>query len=353
MKRESPLYQARPHLFGLSRQAPDESALPERIKTPGSEPERITAEDVAEAEVDIYLDELEGLSLKIVEASAEPENDNLFGLMYDARRNAVHVFEADMLAGLKSLYGTSKRAFTGNIGGTGQSAGVMSTAEGQIMTLSMQPIHAPGVVMLIKRIGLLIDSDASVEVLVSGIESPVVVVASADTPSYYTFPEPVRVSLAELDALTASYSAAGFRPLNNSTSCGCTTNDALLAEYFAGALNEPANGILLDVSIVCDETGVLTANYDASIVMQDTFAYACRYKAGELLIEGIMSSTQINRYTMLDREHLWGKRNHYRSLYQDRINWLVGSDGVDTSYSSCFRCNSQKTASSGYGQILI
>jgi hypothetical protein len=341
MERKSILLTEHPFLFGLSRTEPAQG-----ITT-------LSAEAVTKADVDIYLDEIEGLNVRVVAASNDGDLDT-FSLMSNARRNAIRTLEADLLAGLSSLYGTVKRRYEGSVGGLGQSQGLVDTYDGQLVTFSMRPKEAPGAVALIKKVGLLIDRSTSVEVLVTGSDTPVLVVATADTPSFTVLAKPILVRLDQIEHLTASYAASGFQPRHNLTSCGCSAMDTVLADYFENVYNQPANGVLLDMEISCDESQVLTANYDASLAMQDTLAYAARFKAAELLIEGIISTTNLNRYVMLDREHLWGKRNHYRKEYTDRLTWLVGADGIDTSYSACYPCRaSRNDPGFQFGTILI
>ena len=38
----------------------------------------------------------------------------------------------------------------------------------------------------------------------------------------------------------------------------------------------------------------------------------------------------------MNKEYLWGKRNHFRASYEGRINYLAAS--IDISSSSCFIC---------------
>jgi hypothetical protein len=340
MKLTSILYQEHPHLFGLSRKAPQ------------AMPSGLTNLDITESDVDIFLDELEGLNLKVVEASRDTQAGNLWELMHGVRRNAVHMLESDMLTAMLTLYGTSRQRFAGTIGGTG-STGLVQAHAGQELGMRLVPKPGTGANLVIKRIGLLLDSDARVEVSISGVTGSFEVVASADTPSFVVLPTPVSISLDQVDAVTVSYLAGSFSARNNIISCGCTTQDGIMLGYFSTSGATPANGLMLDAEIFCDSRNVITRNFDASAEIEATLGYAARFKAGELLVEGIVASGAINRYTMLDREHLWGKRNHFRKEYQDRITWLVGSDGVDISLSACYPCKVKENDALPLGHILI
>jgi hypothetical protein len=67
--------------------------------------------------------------------------------------------------------------------------------------------------------------------------------------------------------------------------------------------------------------------------------YATWYKAGELLIEDVLKQPDVNRYTTMAREYLWGKRNHFRKEYENRIIYLAAV--IDVMASNCYVCREQ------------
>ena len=66
-------------------------------------------------------------------------------------------------------------------------------------------------------------------------------------------------------------------------------------------------------------------------------ASAIRYKAGFYIIEKILASGNINRYTMTDRERLMGKKNTYIKEYNTYIDWIA--QNVNTNINDCLICN--------------
>lgn len=97
-----------------------------------------------------------------------------------------------------------------------------------------------------------------------------------------------------------------------------------------------AHGLVLDVSIACNTGGIFCKEYDGEEAVAVTMAYAVWFRAGELLIEEVLKAPDVNRFTTQGREYLWGKRNHFRSEYQDRIRYLSAVINVGT--SNCYVC---------------
>ena len=94
----------------------------------------------------------------------------------------------------------------------------------------------------------------------------------------------------------------------------------------------------MDVQIKCETGTLICREYDGNDAIALVTAFAIQYKAGELVIENVMNSGEVNRFTMLRNEQLWGKRNHFRKEYFDRIDYL--SKVIDVSSSDCFICRS-------------
>lgn len=288
------------------------------------------APEIQESETGLYLDELDDLNLRVVEA-AKP-NAALLALMEASRRDAYGQLETDIIAGLQSLNGPQVGKYIGSIGGNGAYQGVVDVPSGTELALTLYPRHGKNTTLVIKRIGLLLASSATVSVHISTETAPFEVVALADTPSYYTFATPLRVQLGDYcdtsNPIRINYTAAGFLARNNSTSCGCTAMDNRLLEFFGNIIKQPANGILLDIEVGENEAQVIIDGYTTNAAVANTIGYALRFKAAELLVERIINTDAINRFTLMDQQFLWGKRNEFRKNYQDRINWLISPDGL-------------------------
>lgn len=325
------------NIFGLSAKAP------ECFTTETA----ITKAEIETSDSGLYLDELDDLNLNMAGAAFDCSEGNIFELMDKAKKNALLELQTSLLAGLS---GTAKQRRTPFIGliGSEASKGTVAASDGDVLRLILKPTLPKSVILKIKRIGLLLDSDAVVQVNIPTTGQAFEVVTAARTPSYYQFPkgEELIINLSDeygtANQVEFNYTVQGFRPLANLASCGCGQRDQVLGAFFEGGsiISQQANGILLDVEITCDPKNVIILNYEQNPAASAVLAKSALLKTAELLIERINSSDNINRYTMLDSQYLWGKRNHFRKEYQDRISWLLTSEGLDLSKDSCFVCKS-------------
>ena len=78
------------------------------------------------------------------------------------------------------------------------------------------------------------------------------------------------------------------------------------------------------------------AEYKATEAIAVTMAHAVRFKAGYLLIEEVLKSPDVNRFTTMDRTYLWGKRNHFDKDNMNRIAYLT--ETIDVYAFNCFVC---------------
>ncbi|TJY63820.1 hypothetical protein FAZ19_16260 [Sphingobacterium alkalisoli] len=142
---------------------------------------------------------------------------------------------------------------------------------------------------------------------------------------------------------------SGF-PRDNKATCSCGGSEAVLKSYLSiggvfaasvGSLTTDhssvyANGIFLEAKIDCTSKESICNLLELDETK--TIAHAIAYKAQEVLIEELMGSGNINRFTMLSKEHLWGKRNHFKKEFDTRILWLAQTYPFDQ-VNDCVGCS--------------
>jgi len=321
--------------------------------------------DVSEGKSDIYLDELEGLNLKLIESASDCESGSLWDMMSKSRENATKQFKTDLLTAISVNYTPKRPAFSGIIGSTQFTRTLALTTNQALLKVTPYPIV--GGYMTIKQIGLLFNASASFNISVYSNEdetTPIAVypvTSTANSLQYVTLTTPLKLPLWSklIDGLEYYfvYDLTGaYLPKDNKSDCGCGggSQKTLFKNWVnvKGSVgNSPAlfstftdttelNGLILDASFTC-ETSRIICSEDSPLdfendAMAMNYAYAIRAKAGEMLIEMILASGEINRFTMLDREVLWGKRNRYRALYEEWIGWI--SNNLQVIESDCLMC---------------
>lgn len=295
----------------------------------------LTSAQITQSDSGLRITDTDTLNLKLADALDDCGPDSIWPLLAKARKNALEDFYTDLLAGISSLNDAKFTPFRGNIGQEDYK-GIIPTSNGQVITTTLAPNELPGAVLKLTEIGLLVDSNVDVSVKIPGLATPVIVVCSADTPSYATLPTPVLIPL-EGKALNFTYVISNFSPYNNKLNCNCSVMQQRMNAYLPNLVDKPANGLLLKAELTCNPLHLITENADQMPAIYRVMATALTNKALEKTVELIQNSGVVDRYTMMESQYLWGKRNSYRKEYQDRINWLVSVDGFDMSLSSCYK----------------
>lgn len=145
-----------------------------------------------------------------------------------------------------------------------------------------------------------------------------------------------------------------FFPKDTALGCGCNGSDKDLLETYADIRgvsftnqetpnvfsgDEFSHGIVMNVEIICKATDLICRNYKQNDNISIASNYAIRFKANEMLIEKIFASNNVNFYTMMKSEYLWGKRNHFRKQYEERIQYIASE--IDPSLSDCMSCKAK------------
>jgi predicted nucleotidyltransferase len=131
-----------------------------------------------------------------------------------------------------------------------------------------------------------------------------------------------------------------FLPKNNKSSCGCGTDNKKAYErwltfngaYGTDILDLPSfgtsndlvlNGVAVKVDLKCRMSEIICTDEHPMDFLNDgnamNMAYAIRFKAGIRLFEQLLSSDQINRFTLLNRDHALNKIREWSEIYQRYI----------------------------------
>lgn len=327
-----------------------------------------------------YLDETEGLSLNLIDAAADCEHGSVWDMMDKARSNATLSFKGDMMAKLLTTYKHKRKPFSGMMGGTEFKNSI--EISGTYAGVQVHCQNIIGGIMSVKRIGLCFDSTVDFTLYVyDNLTNDVIdsfeVHANANALTWYNLASPLNLDMNnsgnENPRYYFIYEKETFKPKDVKASCGC--GGGHYAYYFnpekpvyrsfppyekyrwsefvmlTGSVGDSIadrenwsntqylNGLILDVDFKCKIQDLLckdALDFDTN-ENAAAMAEAIQVRSAAYLIDSILASGNINRYTMTDRERLMGKKNSYVSQYGKIVEWLAQNINIGT--NDCLACN--------------
>lgn len=332
--------------------------------------------DANTSKSELYLDELEGLNLDLANSINDCEQGSLWDIMERARENAIKTTKADVMAGLLQLHTYKRNPFSGNIGDPRFSKSLDLTNNYYGVRLFCANII--GGIAQLKRIGLIMDSNALFNISIfDDINEYAIatyqVVSQPNQLTWFNLPSPLNLDMNNYSSSYPNYyivyEKAAFKPKDCKWSCGCggaypyyfntksprfTTGEKFRwGEYvmptgISGSdIGERENwgtdgytyGLILDMEFKCkvDELVCKDQLDFQSNPLAFSLASAIRFKAGAFLLDSILASGQINRFTMTDRERLMQKKNTYTEQYSKFLQYLVQQTNIKA--NDCLKCN--------------
>lgn len=329
-------------------------------------------EDFNESTSGEFIDELDGFNLKIASGADDCARGGLWDRLEKARDGAIVDTKKDLLSCIGKEYKSKYDLFSGQLGDT-------AFKDYQNLTQSFAgikifPNQLKGGVFILKRLGILVNNSVVVTVDVYKRNGNPEIGDSTLVASYTT-PGAVTGGVLTWNALSTplelpmwSYNGridyyivlrldGTFQPVDNRRDCGCggverpyltwidfrgvRGNDATNLNSF----NETTsiNGLVLDAEMKC-KTAEIICNSERPLDFEnDTFAQqianAVRFRAAVRMYNDILSSDQINRYTMLSREELMSWVKFWDSSYGQCIEYLCSIASIDA--NGCLECRDQ------------
>lgn len=331
-------------------------------------------EEFNEGLSDITLDQLEGFPfLSAIKASANCEAGGLWDMMAGARTEAEMQFKADLMACVQSNLTMRRNNFKGIIGDIAFNS-TLSLTEDQA-GIAFKPYPIDGGYYVVERIGLAFNTTQPITVKVYSSEDTTVEIASYDMATAANNLQWVALSPALKLPLWSTrttqleyyfvYELTGvYLPKNIRIDCGCgKTSDTSWKNWGsikgikgADATDYPnytgtkeLNGLLLDVKFVCEATRLICSDEFPLDFENDgramQMAYAIRFKAAEIVVQKVLDSDEINRYTLMKREALYGKREHFRKKYEDWVAYLC--ENTEVTNTDCLMCKTNNQVAKG------
>ena len=339
----------------------------------------------------IFLDEVEGLHLRLILSGANCEEGSMWDLMARARANAVKQFKSDLLACMISQSRLKREPFSGTIGDYSKFTKNI-TAGTTFAGLRVRIADIIGGVATLRRVGLLFNTTGLKDITIYDTTGELVATITnlptiANKISWTTLPSPITLPT---DTPTRThtdynfvYTVDGNLPKDMKVHCGCGSgykpywnslhpsysvpqdkgnfkwaNFAMVAGIKGNAIanlgsdndwntQEYTNGIALDIHFGCNvETSICNESLDyTSDPYALAMAYAIRYKAAEMLVQNILTNPDPSYYTTAAPEILKSFIPKYRKEYENRVYDYLCTELVDPAninrYSDCHTCKDE------------
>lgn len=277
-----------------------------------------------------------------------------------AKDTAITQLQDDIVAGLEVKYKSSKGSFFGTIGRS-QYAGNLQASKA-FQFLKVEPNGKTDAVINFKKARVYSSASGGskfhIMASINGDdpesiwELPITLVANnavVITPS-----SPMLLPM-DQNGQSVTYFFAwetvnGSVPKDNKIDCNCPNGGAGFENYVHAvggqtdamidanqvSTDNKAHGVVIDVEIKCMASNFICREYNDKNAIAVVSKWAVAYKANEFLIERILGSPEVNKYTLMSREYLYGKRNHFRSEYATRLQYIL--DTIDVAKTDCFIC---------------
>jgi hypothetical protein len=324
--------------------------------------------DYSVSKSDLFVDELDGLELKMIDADIECGDDDIWNKMSRAVENSKIEFRKDFMKCLGENTGKRRKPFFGSIGLTEWTKSVVIGSN--YVGVRLSGTNLKGAEFTLNGIKTLMDTTTTftIEVYNNLQATPLVTlnninaIADTITPNVLA-PDPLLtfpLYSEECDYLEyyVIYQPVGFAPRNNDITCGCSKRpewekwieaDGIYGDAIVDRdnwfLEGFAYGLFLDVSFICNSSELICGGTNADLDFENdelamSIAYAIRYAAGRSLIDNILGSGRINRYTMLPSETLWNLRNHFSERYDHCVLYVCQE--TDISRNDCLMCDDKR-----------
>jgi hypothetical protein len=319
------------------------------------------------SESGLYLDELPGISLRILNATGG--NNTLLEKMENARENAINAFKVDVLKEILKTKEPARSKFVGDIGGKSFTSKLSSDTYHGLRMYS----DITGGSFNLRAVTLILDTTGAVNLnIYTGPDdedgaTPIHTIALtslAGRPKYNAI-TPVQLTL-EGD-LYFLYQSAGL-PYNNKLTCNCGgfkwcfdleepcykysrdrwTEWAMVAGVHGSDLtirddwstSREARGLILHGDFGCDTLGILCSDHSdwSGDYVDSAIAWAIDYKAGSFLSAYIMDSEEVNRYTLLGVDGINANILFYETKYKEMIEFIA--ENIEEDRNECLKCRS-------------
>lgn len=300
--------------------------------------------------------------------------NSVYSVLQRARTAAINSIYTDLQAALLQFWDKAVKPFSGLVGQ--RRSTTTRTPSASTVGQLWQPNPIKDASFMVAGIWIGVSQAGAVEVTISSNDpdfdtvSQTFTVTTAGKFQYFTFTNPVELPLYSKNTVsgnccgtcglryTISYVPAnGVKFLDNKFSCcgghntewkqyitakGFETNDLdSLLEDCTESTNSMAQGLAVDGYLACDNLQWLCELKELNGKdLRDVLARAIQFRSTVFMAQHVLDSPEINQWTTLNREALYGKRNHAQKRFDEYMLWIA--ENVPVGMTGCYKCKPSK-----------
>lgn len=290
--------------------------------------------------------------------NSESSCKNMITYFKNGKNAAVKKFEADILAGITQKYTDAGGNYNGLLGKPSHVGDLNVYKDFQYFKMkAVQPSDAD---ITIKNVRIGVSKSAIIEVHIIRVaqgETTAEIVETKTAQSNagmfvqieFNAHLPITFDGRTYDYYIVWERPDGVFPFDTKADCDCGGNRTYqnfisisggevdtLGQLYNGKETSFSHGIIVDVEIRCKTNKLICRDYKNRDAISVTTAWAILYSTAANIIDAILMNTEINRYTTMNREAMYGLRNHFRKEYNTRMIYLT--ETINVTSSDCFIC---------------
>lgn len=344
------------------------------------------------SESGLFLDELPGLNLRLINATQDCGSEGIWSKMERAVENAIDETVTELMACIAANTDPARPIGASQIGEDKKATQSAHTLRHAYHGLTVQTAYVRGGTFRITAIGTAMKATSGMPDTITvhvydryenGGNDPIAtyVLPIAGGRSVWTEIDGLALDMEHLGSLHPRYYLlfepyAGAQAMNAAISCNCGgykpywdanapqymgrpsngaapwtfwamaggTYGATLDNRDEWAVENPTSGLMIRVAFECDERSSFclgAPNYQTDHV-QKVLAHTVRFKAGANLLTDLVRSTDINRWTMTDGDGLEAQKKEYLDNWEKRLKEYLcpelSSMASINRYGDCRKC---------------
>lgn len=317
-----------------------------------------------------YLDELDYFNAEVVKGADDCGRGGYWERAQTAIENAKSDYKSDLLRCIGATYRPRINPLNVQLGHTGFKA--TQNLNKAYVGMKIMPYQIKSGYIIINRIGILVNQSVPVTVKIfSNVDNGTLVFqsspinANGNILTWAAPAEPIELPMWSYQTNIQYYAVlemnGTFQPKDNKKDCGCGNVQRPYLSYmdFEGVVGDDEtnvnvwsnttsiNGIVLDVQVKCKASDIICSDEhqldfsDESDAMG--MACAIRFRAAAKLYEEVLTSTNINRQTLMDREQMAKYIQFWNTEYQNWITYICSNFSTETGVTGCYICKDIQT----------